>query len=736
MTSFRTRINWLFHSLFVRIIACAVFVMILAITLRYLYTHHKLVYIFKHNEITQQQDLANNFSLAVSQSISLRQHLLKTLAENTSPALLVEPSARDAWLETQQKLFSPLFSDIRIELSSDQAPPPNSLTIEDTGDITNNVDLPKPALSITQAIKGENGQPIVYIRAYTLFSHPAFWGDFKKYQNAKTGGFVLVMPTSLQYIQLQDGKIETHKIPNEEQSPIIDEIVVRKATQGITQEKQAGGAPTNQEIFAAVAVENTDWIAAAYISDEEVKSAVLKLLNDRTKIIPAILILFTLLAALAMYYFLRPLAIAAKFADKMTRGEIPLAPLPLGSNDELGALTQSFNRLISNLSEKTKELTAQREIADTAAASKSRFLAAASHDLRQPMHALNLYLGALAHFDLPAEARPVLSNVRECAQTMDEMFRALLDISKLDAQAVEINLCIFPIAILLEKIRKEYTPQAEAKGLQFKVMACSAYIHSDPELLERIVRNLVSNAVRYTSAGKILVGCRRSATGLQLHVFDTGSGIAPDHQKAIFEEFYQANNPGRDREQGLGLGLAIVQRLTLLLKIPLQLISQPGQGSVFSINLERAHELQSTLEGHENSNNDDKRTLEGSLIALVDDEILILNATSLLMKQWGCSVISATSGAELFELLSLSPRVPNALVCDHRLGNGETGVEVIAILRDEFNTDIPAILITGDTSRDQIQKMTVTQFPILHKPLQEHILKSALIKLINQDSAE
>jgi|GEM_PF-1850983 len=735
--------------------------MVLAIALRYLYTQNKLVYIFKHNAIAQQQDLANSFSLAVSQTVTLRQQVLQRLAENIPSALLADTALRETWLETQQKLFSPLFLEIRIELAPNYSDALNSSTAEDKSHITKKIDSPKiqvdnaltapevvslgalPVFSFVQLIRNSSGEPIAYIRANTFFSLPSLLGDLKKYKNTQADGFVLVMPKALQYLQFQDGKIEIHTIPSKGQLPLINDIVVRNVSSGIAQENQIGDPQANHEIYSGVAVENTDWIAVAYLADTEVQSAALNLLHDGTKIIPAFLTLFTMLAALAMYYFLRPLAIAAKVADQMTRGEIPLAPLPLGNNDELGALTESFNRLINNLSEKTKELTEQREIADAAAASKSRFLAAASHDLRQPMHALNLYLGALAHFDLPVEARPVLINVRECAQTMDEMFRALLDISKLDAQVVGINLCVFPIAILLEKIRKEYTPQAEAKGLEFKVVVCSVYVHSDPELLERILRNLVSNAVRYTSAGKILVGCRRNAARLQLQVWDTGAGIAPDHQKAIFEEFYQASNPGRDREQGLGLGLAIVQRLASLLQVPLQLTSQLSRGSVFSIELARACELQSTQNNYEDNNkdsnedsNEGRRMLEGSLIALVDDEILILNATSLLMKQWGCSVISATSGAELFELLALSPQVPDALVCDHRLGNSETGVDIIAILRDEFNTDIPAILITGDTSRDQIQKMTIAQLPVLHKPLQEHILKSALIKLINHDALD
>jgi signal transduction histidine kinase len=445
-----------------------------------------------------------------------------------------------------------------------------------------------------------------------------------------------------------------------------------------------------------------------------------------------VLPIFLLFSGLIAYYLLRPLARAARLAGQMSRGETPLVRLHVAKPDEIGALTAAFNRLLDRLDEQSRQLNAQKDLAEAAALAKSRFLAAASHDLRQPMHALNLYLGALDRFDLPDAARPVMASARECAQTMDEMFRALLDISKLDASAMQANINTFAIGPLLEKIKNGFVQQAHTKGLELRVASCSAFVVSDPELLERVLSNLVSNAVRYTEHGQILLGCRRTATGLRVGVYDTGPGIAVDQQRAVFEEFYQVGNPERDRAQGLGLGLAIVQRLADLLKAPLDLVSQIGKGSVFSIEVLRAETYSALAPEAVYALRGQHGTLQGALIAVIDDEPLILDATALVLRQWGCTVVAAASGAEAIERLSLCERVPDAIVCDYRLRGTETGIDVIAAIRIEFNSDIPAVLVTGDTSPQRIQSILITGIPVLNKPLQDHVLMDALLRLLNQ----
>jgi len=407
--------------------------------------------------------------------------------------------------------------------------------------------------------------------------------------------------------------------------------------------------------------------------------------------------------------------------------------LDLAQNTALGELTEAVNQLLSMLAVKSQELTIQKEIAETAALAKARFLAAASHDLRQPMHALNLYLGALAAYDLPEAAHQVLVNIRYCAQTMDEMFRGLLDISRLDAHALQTEISVFPIATLLEQIKIEFTPQASAKGLELRVARCSMLTETDPSLLERILRNLVSNAVRYTARGKILIGCRRAANGIRLTVYDTGSGIAKDQQQTIFEEFYQIEHSGRDRTQGLGLGLAIVRRLSTLLGLQLSLSSIPNRGSAFSVGLPRARRTEHT----KNAFIDpvlQQNSLAGALITVIDDEHLVLDSTKLLLEHWGCTVITANSMRQAIDWIVTCPRKPDAIICDYRLMGDETGIDVINTFRNEFNSDIPALLITGDTGSEHISKILASGLPVMHKPIQATVLKSALHLMLNQDA--
>jgi signal transduction histidine kinase/CheY-like chemotaxis protein len=400
------------------------------------------------------------------------------------------------------------------------------------------------------------------------------------------------------------------------------------------------------------------------------------------------------------------------------------------------------------------ELTVQKEAAESANLAKSRFLAAASHDLRQPMHALTLYLAAMEGSDLrgtaPANladardsARTNLAAARQCAQTMDEMFRALLDISRLDAGAVSAEPRAFTVAHLLERIRMEFEPQARARGLRLTVRPCTRVVMSDPELLERILRNLVSNAVRYTERGRILVGCRMRRDALRgprlrIVVADTGLGIAAGEQRQIFEEFYQTANPERDRGKGIGLGLAIVDRLARLLESRVDLRSVPKRGSVFSFDLPLAQDAMVTLlpvsrQGLEHKRSEISRDisrnlaarLNGLFIVVVDDEQTILAATREVLEKWHCKVVTASSGADALEQLANSGP-PDALICDYRLRNHETGIDVIEALRAEFNTDIPALLVSGDSAPARMREAEANGLRVLHKPFNESSLRKAM----------
>jgi signal transduction histidine kinase len=689
--------------------------------------------------VAQQQALAMHAAQAIAQKIQLRQDALQRVASSLPRALLGQPESLRAWLHARLALTPWPFAGLWVEAANGQAlahyPPaaqafqsarPSADTWVYIGRVGD-----EAAASIAVPLHGPDGRVQAVLRGVSTLKDMGLFEPLENYQNGQQGGYALVFPQERRVLTAGDAAHALQALAPPGADALMDHAASGHLGAGTWLHAPPGGGPSTEQFAALAPVPGAGWSVVAYVPTREAYAPIRRVLARTLDTLPLQLAIYFLLSGTALYFLLYPLTRSARYADRMSRGEIPLAELPIVYQDEVGDLTAAFNRLLAHLSEKSQELTSLKEIAETATLAKSRFLAAASHDLRQPMHALNLYLGALAGCDLPAKARPVMASVQLCAQTMDEMFRALLDISRLDAHVMQPEYSAFPIAVLLEKIHLEFAPQAQAKGLVLRMAPCTAIVYSDPELLERILRNLVSNAVRYTVHGKVLVGCRRTPSGVRLGVWDTGPGIAPDQQRVVFDEFHQLGNPERDRSQGLGLGLAIVQRLALLLNAPLALRSQLGRGSVFSV------ELPCALDGDPSPLPEllpmavFPATLVGCLIAVVDDEALILNATRLLLEQWGCTVVTAASGAEMVAALGACARVPDAIVCDHRLRGEETGVDAIATLRNEFNSDIPAVLITGDTAQDRIQAIQATGLPILHKPLPDHVLKAALLRLVH-----
>ena len=262
-------------------------------------------------------------------------------------------------------------------------------------------------------------------------------------------------------------------------------------------------------------------------------------------------------------------------------GSIYLAAIAVLAYRSYTNVTEALRLRFENL-DLVDDLRHRKEIAEQANLAKSRFLAAASHDLRQPVHALGMFVGALRGCKMDEEARRLLGHVETSVTAMDSLFSSLLDISRLDAGVVQVRPQVFRIGPVIERVCRDYEVEAQEKGLRLVALHCAVIVRTDPILIERILRNLVSNAVRYTDRGRVIVGCRRGAR-LSIEIWDSGYGIPHDQQDRIFEEFYQLDNPERDRAKGLGLGLTIVRRLADLLECPLSLRSNPGQGSVFKI---------------------------------------------------------------------------------------------------------------------------------------------------------
>ncbi len=375
------------------------------------------------------------------------------------------------------------------------------------------------------------------------------------------------------------------------------------------------------------------------------------------------------------------------------------------------------------------KLREQKDRAEHAARAKTQFLASASHDLRQPVHALALFADALSHEVNTPKGQNLMANLSRSVESIDELLTSLLDISKLDAGTVKVNATDFELNPILQKVINEFSGEAEKRGLSLRVRTSSLSVYSDPVLLGNIIRNLVSNALRYTQQGGILVGSRVTKQNkISIEVWDTGIGIPETEREKIFAEFYQLNNPERDRGKGLGLGLAICSRTCQLLNHEIELFSKPGQGSTFKILAPKSRVRAETRPTQQTA---DQVKLENPLILVVDDETNILNAMDAVLQTWGCEVWTAVSGNEAIELLVKHPdRAPDLLICDYRLREGETGIDVISKLHEELNSKVPAIIMTGDTAPDSIRQTQASGHTLLHKPVKPMELQKTIYNLI------
>ncbi len=378
-------------------------------------------------------------------------------------------------------------------------------------------------------------------------------------------------------------------------------------------------------------------------------------------------------------------------------------------------------------------LRGEKLIAEEASSAKSRFLAAASHDLRQPVHALTLFVAALRPRVNDSEANRLLDHIDSSVQAMGGLFNGLLDISRLDAGVVEVNAQSFALQPMLERICRDFAADAKAKKLELKLRPTKAAVYSDPLLVERIVRNVLANAIAYTDEGGVLVACRQRGRTLAVQVWDTGRGIPDGEQGQIFKEFYQVGNPERDRTKGVGLGLAIVKRLTALLGHPLRLSSRPGHGSVFTLELPRSDAAISIAPTSIAEPGNDSVS---GLVLVVDDEATIQMAMKSLLEGWGFKAIVAGSYDEMLPLLANCPDRPALLICDYRLRAHEDGIRVIERLRAEYNDDdIPGMLITGDTAPDRLREAEESGLLLLHKPVSNSRLRAAVTQLVASPAA-
>jgi len=375
--------------------------------------------------------------------------------------------------------------------------------------------------------------------------------------------------------------------------------------------------------------------------------------------------------------------------------------------------------------EARRQAEARRE-AESANLAKSRFLAAASHDLRQPLHAMGLFASALNQRTQDAESRELTGRINDSIAALESLFSEVLDVSRLDAGAVKADPRAVALQPLFDRLANDLSPSAEEKNLALRFVPTSRAVRSDPVLLDRILRNLVANAIRYTPSGGVLVGVRPRDGRLVLEVRDSGIGIPEEHQARVFDEFYQVGNAERDRRQGLGLGLSIVRRLCDLLGHGISLASRPGRGTTFRIALEEAGEAPS-------ARGPTAAVAEGSFAGrravVVDDDVDARDGMAAILRAWGCDVIAAAAPEEARRAIGGGPP-PALLIVDYRLAADTTGLEAARSLQLAWGGEVPVVIVSGESSAAEIARIGNSGFPLLHKPVPPAKLRSLLAHLL------
>ena len=398
----------------------------------------------------------------------------------------------------------------------------------------------------------------------------------------------------------------------------------------------------------------------------------------------------------------------------------------------------SQNYLESQVLAATQALRAQKDQAEMSNNAKSKFLAAASHDLRQPIHAISLLVSAAQHEKDPAAQSAIIRRIENGTSALSDLLNSLLDISRLDGGGVQIYEEDFALTRIMSNLQNTYQSLAQEKGLDLIIRPTKAFTRSDPVLLERILSNLVSNAVRYTPAGGVVyVVVRPRGHEWLVQVRDNGPGISPKEQDNIFQEFVQLNNPQRDRSQGLGLGLAIVKRLMNLLSHRVVVRSELGQGASFGVFIPRVDlsepHVQALTDSVKSISNPSLQ-LEGIRILVIEDDELVRQSFQGLLTMWGASVDVFEQADLAIAHVKSQDHQPDLIITDHRLGGTHNGLELSREIERLLRRPIPTLLITGDTEDVSLQRISDQHIQVLYKPVKPNVLISAIQNLIVQKS--
>ena len=426
---------------------------------------------------------------------------------------------------------------------------------------------------------------------------------------------------------------------------------------------------------------------------------------------------------------------AASAAVCLLHGEGPLGVALLGAalmalwlQRQVTAVWLRATRARLDAADLSATLTRERDAALRAQQDATRFVATASHDLRQPMHALGLFVSTLERRVRGGPEEFLVRNMVRSVEALDQSFGAMLDISRLDAGSMEASLQHFALRDVFRRLHLHYAGLAEAAGMSLRFSPGGKWVRSDPQLLERVLGNLIQNALRHTREGGVVVVARTTATHLNVEVWDTGTGIAPEELPRIFDEFYQVRDAGARRQRGLGLGLAIVRRLVRLMGHTLTVVSRPGRGTMFRIGIatgafddvERATAAADTVP---------LPVFEARTILIVDDDESIREGLCVVLTEWGYEPHAAASVHEAVERAHALGGVVDLILSDLHLADGEDGLEAVRQVRAACHAEVPAVVITGDTTADEMRRVMAEGLPLLFKPVQPRKLMGALRRL-------
>ena len=389
--------------------------------------------------------------------------------------------------------------------------------------------------------------------------------------------------------------------------------------------------------------------------------------------------------------------------------------------EAVAAMHHANETLEQRVAARTRELEAARDEAERANASKSRFVASSSHDLLQPLNAAKLFVSSLSHTDLDAEQRGIADRIQSAFESVETILGALLDISNLDIGKASTEVTVMPVAPLLRSIDQEFQGLARERGLELRVIPCSLWVESDPAYLRRILQNLVVNALRYTKQGRVVVGARRGGDRLRFLVCDTGPGIPPDRRAEIFDEFVRLDHsPGTP--QGMGLGLAIVERACALLDHPLTLDSEVGRGTRFGVSVPLAQPVAETEEKIRAHN---APLLDDLIVMVIENDDPVRAGMVALLEDWGTSPLESRDLAGARALVADLGTAPDVIIADYLLDDGETGLDAILRLREECGM-IPAVIVSADRGTELRAAAARNDITLLHKPLELHRLQAVL----------